>query len=218
MTDPTTIMYTGLTEAYDYFNEHLFEDGLPHCLITFQRKRATRGYFSRQRFTSRDGSEIVDEIALNPAHFKDRTVPQILSTLAHEMCHLRQHQFGQPSRAGYHNKEWAGMMRDIGLIPSHNGEPGGRSTGQRVSHYIEQGGAFDRVCGELIASGMTIRYVELRDTKKACKKAESKTKYTCPACGLNAWGKPAIGLRCENCDQVSISSNLWQSQGIGGRS
>lgn len=27
-------------------------------------------------------------------------------------------------------------------------------------------------------------------------KAASKTKYTCPACGLNAWGKPEISLVC----------------------
>ena len=31
------------------------------------------------------------------------------------------------------------MMRAVGLIPSHTGEPGGREVGQKVSHYIEKG-------------------------------------------------------------------------------
>jgi hypothetical protein len=33
-----------------------------------------------------------------------------LSTLFHEKAHLWQHHFGNPSRTGYHNKEWAACM------------------------------------------------------------------------------------------------------------
>ena len=60
---------------------------------------------------------MTDEIALNPAHFASRPTAGTLSTLAHEMAHLWQHHFGTPSRTGYHNKEWAAKMREIGLIP-----------------------------------------------------------------------------------------------------
>ena len=198
MTDPTRTTYQGLTEAYDFFNERLFGGRLPRCLITMQRKRGAYGYFSGQRFGTKDGSEVMDEIALNPAHFKSRTTEESLSTLVHEMCHLEQHHFGKPSRSGYHNREWAGMMKAIGLMASATGLPGGSETGQKVTHYITGGGAFDRACAELVKSGFAVRYVELRSADR-WKKAASKTKYSCPSCGLNAWGKPEINLVCGDC-------------------
>src|SRR4051812_6135277 len=84
--DPPT--YQGLTEAYDFFNHRLFSGRLPRCLITMQRQRGAYGYFAGKRFGTRDGQEVTDEIALNPAHFRSRTTRESLSTLAHEMCHL----------------------------------------------------------------------------------------------------------------------------------
>src|SRR3954453_1289094 len=152
-TDPTRTTYQGLTEAYDFFSERLFGGRLPRCLITMQRQRGAYGYFAGKRFGTRDGEEVTDEIALNPAHFRSRTTRASLSTLAHEMCHLEQDHFGQPSRKAYHNREWAGMMKAIGLIPSDTGEAGGNETGQKVSHYIETGGPFDHACAELEKSG-----------------------------------------------------------------
>ena len=136
MIDPTRSTYQGLTEAYDFFNERLFAGRLPRCLITMQRQREAYGYFAGGRFGTKDGQEITDEIALNPAHFRSRTTEESLSTLVHEMCHLEQHHFGKPSRSGYHNKQWAGMMNAVGLIPSDTAAPGGKETGQKVSHYI----------------------------------------------------------------------------------
>jgi predicted SprT family Zn-dependent metalloprotease len=202
MTDPTRTTYQGLTEAYDYFNERLFGGRLPRCLITMQRQKGAYGYFAGKRFGTKDGAEVTDEIALNPAHFRSRTTEESLSTLAHEMCHLEQDHFGKPGRTSYHNREWAGMMKAIGLMPSATGLPGGKETGQKVSHYIAGGGAFDRACRELMKSGFAVRYVELwSDPEKRKKKAASKTKYTCPGCGLNAWGKPEIHLVCGDCEE-----------------
>ena len=100
------------------------------------------GYFWGQRFATRDGVEIYDEIALNPRHFKNRTTEQTLSTLVHEMVHLWQHHFGKPSRSAYHNRQWAAMMKEVDLFPSTTGEPGGRQTGQTCSHYIIPSGTF----------------------------------------------------------------------------
>lgn len=146
MTDPTRSTYDGLTEAYDFFNRRLFAGKLPRCLITMQRQKAAYGYFAGARFGTVDGAEITDEIALNPSHFRSRTTEQSLSTLVHEMTHLEQHHCGKPSRNGYHNKEWAGFMRSVGLIPSDTGAAGGKETGQKVSHYIAPGGPFDLAC------------------------------------------------------------------------
>lgn len=202
MADPTRSTYQGLTDAYDFFNARLFGGRLPRCLITMQRQRQAYGYFAGGRFGTKDGAEITDEIALNPSHFRSRTTEQSLSTLVHEMTHLEQHHFGKPSRSGYHNRQWAGLMHAVGLIPSGTGAPGGKETGQQMSHYIAAGGPFDRACADLIQGGFAVRYVELwRDPEARKKKAASKTKYTCPSCGLNAWGKPEIHLVCGECDE-----------------
>jgi predicted SprT family Zn-dependent metalloprotease len=199
-TDPTKITYSGFIEAYDYFNDRLFDNRLPRCLITMQRKAGANGYFANKRFGTRDATEITDEIALNPAHFKQRDTTQILSTLVHEMCHLEQHHFGHPSRACYHNREWVELMHRVGLIASATGKEGGMQTGQRMTHYIEHGGAFGRACRELIERGHDLRYVELSDPAVRRKKAETKSKYTCDQCHQNAWGKTDLKLRCDQCD------------------
>ena len=141
--NPTTKTYTSLDDAFAFFNARLFAGRLPACLITMQRSKSAYGYFAGGRFGSKDGKEVTDEIALNPSHFRDRSTEQSLSTLVHEMTHLEQHHFGKPSRAGYHNKQWAGMMKAVGLVPSDTGAPGGKEVGQKVTHYIEAGGPFE---------------------------------------------------------------------------
>jgi SprT-like family len=140
---PTAEVYGPLQLAFAHFNAALFDDQLPHCLVTLQRKAGTLGYFVGDRFTSMDGSKQTDEIAMNPVHFRVRTPRETASTLAHEMVHLWQHHFGQQRRRGYHDKQWAAKMIEIGLQPSSTGGPGGKITGYRVSHYVIEGGPFD---------------------------------------------------------------------------
>ena len=45
--------YTAFEAAYDWFNAQLFENALPPCLITLQRKARSRGYFANDRFEHR---------------------------------------------------------------------------------------------------------------------------------------------------------------------
>ena len=202
-THPTRRTYTSLDAAFDHFNRELFAGQLPACLITMQRHKGAYGYFSGDRFASTaDPQEVTDEIALNPAHFASRPTADTLSTLAHEMAHLWQHHFGTPSRTGYHNGEWAAKMREIGLIPVSLDHPG-NETGQKVSHHVEQGGRFERACTAYLATGTAFLYHDRAGDGDAAatrkKKAASKTKYTCPACGMNAWAKPAARLVCGDC-------------------
>lgn len=207
--DPTHIVAQALTAAYDHFNAELFNGRLPSCIIHMHRKAKCYGYFAGDRFGTMRGTgspvaTTVDEIALNPTHFKARTVEQSLSTLVHEMVHLWQHRFGKARKDGYHDKEWAEMMVDVGLMPSSTGAEGGKKTGQKVSHYIIEGGDYARICAELLATGFKLPYVELWSTDKAtvAKKAASKTRYSCAACGVNAWAKPATVLICGGCRET----------------
>lgn len=203
-TKPTST-YPSLDAAYTHFNKKLFNGQLPRCLITFQRHKGALGYFSGGRFANLDNTkDVTDEIALNPNHFSERTPTKILSTLVHEMVHLWQHHFGSPSRTGYHNKEWAAKMESIGLKASRTGQIGDRSTGQHMSHYIIPHGPFQRACTSYLRNKRVILYQDLAGEEEKVarkKKANSKTKYTCPTCKLNAWAKPEAPLVCGECDE-----------------
>jgi len=201
--NPTHDIYCdGLSKAYDYFNRQLFDGTLPPCLLTLQRKNRTYGYFSPERMKSRDGAQVADEIALNPAHFLNRSTEEILSTLVHEMAHLWQHHHGTPSRSGYHNKEWAKKMQALGLIPTDTGKEGGKMTGQHMTHYIATDGAFARSCAELVAAGFDFALGDVVTEPTQLKKPTKsgvRAKYTCSGCGLNAWARPDALLVCGEC-------------------
>jgi hypothetical protein len=203
--NPTSVTYVSLTQAYNYLNNEIFlhpyHAPLPTCLITLQRKANCRGYFAGARFVTRDGSQTTDEIALNPSTFKERNTRSILSTLAHEMVHLQQHHFGKPGKGGYHNKEWGEWMLAIGLKPFSLDQPG-KMVGNKVTHEIIPGGAFDVACAKLIEKGVEINYVEAwSDGGKAKAAKKLKVKYTCPACGQNCWAKPDARFICGDCDE-----------------
>lgn len=159
MTTPTQQAYAELQQAYDHFNQALFDGVLPDCLLTLQREKHTYGYFSRSRFISIDGRQ-VDEIALNPSYFAVIPIVEILQTVAHEMCHLWQHHHGTPGRGRYHNDEWGGKMEFIGLMPSSTGMPGGRRTGDRVADYTIDGGRFLEACRTLITDDFKISWLD----------------------------------------------------------
>jgi SprT-like family len=203
---PTAEAYGELQDAYDYFNRELYDNQLPPCLITLQRRsKSTLGYFSHKQFRClRDGRITTDEIALNPLHFDGRAVIDVLATLAHEMAHLWQAHFGKPSRSGYHNRQWAAKMASIGLMPSHTGQPGGRKTGQQMTHYPIAGGCFDKATAALLASGFRLSWADAAARPQAGDdatpvKSGIRVKYMCPSCAANAWGKSGLRLICGDC-------------------
>jgi hypothetical protein len=65
--------------------------------------------------------------------------------------------------------------------------------------YIIEGGAFAAGVARLRATGFTLRWQSRVDEGGQRKKAASKTKYTCPNCGRNAWAKPGSALICGEC-------------------
>ena len=198
--DPTREALGELQAAFDHFNARLFGNRLPRALITYTRRARCYGHFGSRHWERKDGAR-ADEIAMNPGYFRDRPSEEVLSTLVHEMVHLEQHHFGAPSRPGYHNREWAALMRRAGLVPSDTGEPGGRATGQRMSHYIAPGGPFEAAARALVGNGHELSWA--RGALQAARPAggrrsrartatKTKTAYTCPGCGIKVWGKPSL--------------------------
>lgn len=206
---PTRQYAEELQAAYDFFNERLFEGRLPPCLITYTNRRIALGHFwPGQWKASGDVERVVDEIALNPYHFRSKPIVETLSTLVHEMTHQEQQAEGKPGRRGYHNKAWGVLMERVGLIPSATGAEGGKKTGQAMSHYIDPDGPFQRAVDDLLYSGFTLTWgkpslgglragkggLGVEGGKTAPKK--SKVKYTCGECRANAWGKPGMNIGC----------------------
>lgn len=198
---PTAATYDELNRAYDFFNDRLFDGRLPEVLITLSRTRKAHGYFSPERFSNRDGDTHLDEISLNPDSC-GRDPKVVLSTLVHEMAHVQQQHEGKPSRGGYHNKEWAGMMLDIGLTPTATGAEGGKMTGAKITHMIDPGGRFDVACDELIATGIELAWFSEPGEPAARKKDLSKVKHTCPVCDARAWAKMGTRIVCGDCDET----------------
>src|SRR5262249_30445272 len=197
--------YGGLQIAYGFLNGRLFGAELPDCFLTYQRRAMSGGYFSPNRFSARGGASMPrqHELALNPDIFTTKTDEFIVSILLHEMCHCWQHVRGMaPKKPGYHDKQWAAKMESVGLMPSNNGMVGGRITGQRMQHYIIDGGPFSRAFAELAASGWKL-HLESTPYRGESRAPNSKTKFTCPGCGWNVWGKPDTEVFCKPCWRTS---------------
>lgn len=211
----TATEYKTLSDGFDWLNRELFGDTLAPSLITLNnRNRRSRGFYVHERFGARRGDGRVSEIALNPDTFHDRTDLQILSTLAHEMAHAWQAQHGQPGRGGYHNREWAARMESIGLMPSHNGRPGGRRTGSQMTHYIIPDGPFERSARDFLKLYTLHWQASGKRREEAKKKRESKTKFTCPLCGQAAWAKLSAHLLCGDCNGEPLMAedgSTWTS-------
>ena len=200
MKEPITpTEYRAFQKAYDFFNAELFGASLPHVLVTLQRHAKARGYFAPERFTGRTEATAVHELALNPDTFTGRTDEEILSTLAHEMAHVWQQTHGKPPTRSYHDRQWAAKMKEIGLQPTDTGEPGGKETGQSVTHYIIPEGPYATAYAKLKARGFQLHWQSAPQGARAKAKTASKTKFTCPDCGQNAWAKPDALLICGVC-------------------
>ena len=212
-TSITQVEYNGVQEAFDHFNATLFDGTLPDVFITYQRKAHSAGYFAANRFSGRIGKFGKHELALNPDGFIGQTDAQICQTLVHEMTHVWQHAFGEPSARGYHNKEWAAKMKQIGLQPSSSGMVGGKETGQRMSDYVIPDGPFAQAYAKLAATGWKLILESAHRPGDRPKGPESKTKFTCRDCGQNAWGKPDLAIVCELCRVKMLSARSYDANG-----
>lgn len=204
---PTIEQFRKYQAAYDYFNRVLFAGQLRPCLLVFRDGKKKKGgvvlgHFAWDRWANADG-ETCHEISLNPETLR-RPMSDTMGTLVHEMVHQWQQDHGDPPRTGYHDREWAAKMVEVGLIPSDTGEPGGKQTGQRMTHYTDPDGAFQKALDAMPAdialpwaTGETLGLAK----KPAPKKSRNKVKYTCPGCAANAWGKPELRIVCGECDE-----------------
>lgn len=197
---PTDQQFGAYQAAYQYFNEKLFGGTLAPCLLNFSRKNGMGGFFWAQKWATVDGTT-THEISINP-DILTLPVEFIMSILVHEQAHQWQYEQGKPSRNGYHNQEWAAKMVSLGLIPSDTGKPDGKQVGQKMSHYVQAGGAFEVAFKSMPESFiLPWRSAGQGEKEKAKKKKANKSKYTCPGCSANVWGKPELNVICGDCGE-----------------
>jgi len=222
MTDtPTLEQMTAYQQAFDYFNQELFGNHLPQVILNFSRSGShTIAFYAPKRWQqeeTRVDQQALDEISLNPKYL-GMSMEEIMSSLVHEMVHLWQFAFGNPSRRSYHNKEWAMKMKEVGLQP-YDGT--GKETGQNVSHKIIEDGLFQKVFQTMPEShSLPWRVFIEGDGERGGKKAtgegkqlgkeptsqpKSKSgkrlKYSCPSCETNIWGKEGLRIGCIDCEE-----------------
>ena len=203
-------LYDAIHDAFGHFNRELFDSRLPPAIITLHRHRNFVGYFHADQWRERDGDAKHHEIALNPEHM-GRSPAEVLSTLAHEMVHHEQHMFGKPTKSNPHNREWVGMMQDIGLEPFNAKDRGKPPTGRAVSHNIVPDGLFARSCERFLAANpdaLGVFAIISEAAPKAKKRDLSKVKHTCPQCEANAWAKLGAKLICGDCDEVMPAEDI----------
>lgn len=218
---PTEEQFLALNGAYQYFNQKLFNNQLPGCILNFSRKKNTHGFMAPQRWR-RVGEEeySTHEISLTPLTLY-RPPIDVFSTLVHEQVHLWQWEFGSPSRSGYHNKEWSYKMEKLGLMPSDTGKPEGKRTGQRMTHFIIQNGLYAQAFNTMpekfklpftslegdVFNSLINGTKDGEEDKKTAKfrklrpPSRSKTKYSCRSCKANVWGKPELKIICGDCER-----------------
>jgi hypothetical protein len=134
------------------------------------------------------------------------------------MCHQWQHDLGKKFlRSTYHDTEWAGKMVQVGLIPSDTGEPGGRPTGQRMSHYIDRHGRFmeavRRMPREVVLPWRSIGPKELDKPKKPRAK---KQVFICPGCRTRIWCEEAdLSASCDDCGERFLTPDELKEELLG---
>jgi|LSQA01.1.fsa_nt_gi hypothetical protein len=227
----TTVQFKTLDDLYAFYNLALFAGTLSDCIINMSRHSGTYGFFASGRWKAEDSGDrkLVHEISLNPDHL-DRPFVQWHATLVHEMVHLWQEDHGHPSRGNYHNKEWAWKMEEVGLIPSETGQPGGKKTGQSMTHYVNPDGlflqTFNRLTTETLEA-LKLKYLPAMPAPDIARPGRAGTagtggvaglaggeeggeagaveKYNSKTkyscpCGTNVWGRPGLKIRCGECD------------------
>lgn len=216
-TAPTSAQFQAFSSMYDYFNKALFGGVLLPVILNFSRHANSLGFFAPFRWEPSRGadSDMTHEISLNPAYLSRRSKRDVASTLVHEQAHCWQQEHGKPGKRGYHNEQWAKKMEAIGLMPSATAAPGGAIVGYKMSHYIIEGGPF-----ALAFAAMPEAYLlpwvcwEGQGARRpSAPRGASKVKFTCPDCGANAWGRPALSLVCGDCEVAMVPIGATDGEG-----
>jgi hypothetical protein len=207
---PSVHQHQVMQNAYHYFNRTLFDGKLTTCMISFSRRAKSNAWYCPAVWHNAKRSAA--EISINPDQMI-RPLIETFSSLVHEMVHHWQYMKGTAPRRGYHDREWAEKMRQVGLHPvSTDGEE--KEVGQQMTHVIVPGGPFELA---FVAQGASLHLpylpVSLEKKAKEKKAKENKVKYTCKTCNCNVWGKPGLLIGCLSCEDTDCEPMFSEGEG-----
>ena len=208
-----------LSGIFCHINDHCFDNQLDPALLmlTFSRtSRVIGGHFSPNRWTANDDEEIkVHEIALNANIMQSMSITEFLKILAHEMVHFWQWEHGSPGRKGYHNKEWGQKMLEIGLEPINPMTGKVETSGQSMTNGdFTENSKLERALRSL-PEDLTLPFTadpdpeqeqQRKNEDQGQRRGGTRAKFTCPACGLNMWGRFGARVLCMDCNEILVEN------------
>lgn len=204
---PTLEIADELQRAFSHFNKALFDDNLPHVVLTLTRLRKYEGLFAPKRWLHQQGKKADHhEIQLDAVRIREKGTKHALQTIVHEMVHLlvfTHTENAKEKHNPYHCKKWAVAMKAVGLQPValvKGKRVEGKETGANCTDDVIPGGEFDKTADDLIASGFAFNWGAIpepeKEKKGKKKKAGVKVKYTAK-CDTSFWGKGGIVATCQ---------------------
>lgn len=199
-----------LENAFDVLNERYFEGALQKIAITIQSTPRAHGHFTPWDSWS-DGGDMIKEINIGAESLK-RTVPEIISTLLHEMVHYYccVNKIKDTSRSGtYHNKRFKTECEKRGLLISRAPGIGYSMTmpsAEIIALVLSEG--WDNELGLYRTKFKPSQSIskgsggEEDQDKDRVRKSSSTRKYICPQCGLSVRAIKVVKIACIECDNI----------------
>ena len=173
-----------LYRFYDFINDRFFGSKVPTPVLSFKYSRCRFGSYRNDR----NESGLRENITFNIRHLTD-PLAEVIETLAHEMVHSWQRNFGKSGAGNYHNAECRKKMDEIGTPCGKRG----RSLGMRepfVSFLREQGIEAD---------------TRLTLPETALMTAGSGTRLKKWHCSCTSiWAISRVAAQCTNCGSVFV--------------
>lgn len=225
----STELYEKIQKVIDEIDKRFFsgakKEKIPQLVFAINNKCRTCvvAYVQPDALYDKKTDTKLQYMGINPDYL-DRSLGEILSTVCHELCHVYEHAYIHIPRGGYHDKQWADMMKECGLEPVYN-----NSSKTSVSHKIIKDGIFEKFVadftekyGEDYFNIVSYSTEVMKRTRKELgiedddeddspkpdnadkpikKYNRNKIKYVCSGCGMKVWGKSGLSIHCNECDE-----------------
>ena len=195
--------YEVLYKAFDLFNEHYFDNELPPCMITLQKKRPNKNadFIVEPIWFSTKSDDEFYQININPINM-NREPEEILSSLLHEVIHYYCTLYKiKDCKQKVHTTAYKEVAENHGLDVQYDDDIGWSITSlnnesiELVKDLIEE-----------YKDDFVYMYIEKRPVKK------SLFKYVCSSCGMKAYAKAEKSIVCGDCGTNLIMEEIEDNE------
>ena len=199
-----------LEKAFDVLNERYFESALHKIAITIQSTPRAHGHFTPWDSWN-DNGDMIKEINIG-AESLQRSVPEIIATLLHEMVHYYCHvnKIKDTSRSGtYHNKRFKTEAEKRGLIINKANGIGYSVTepsAELIMLVSEKGWDSELNLYRTRFNKFKSFKTDMGETedKEDTRKKSSTRKYVCPNCGMSVRATRTVKIACVECGNTPM--------------